>query len=223
VIFIVFIALPLHRYFSAPKHPNKNITNKHPFGNVKPSGEDQEITERLQQAVEVLWLRLLDHIVFSAALVRGSLKPRRESITSSYASRATYRLLISFIPAVRKAEIGYCELASRGPSWYDIHMVDFNRIIRESFWDSNISAEEIERIITGIDHRRKSQLFERILLNSSHYLLDLQLFSQADLRLLLEEYQPPEFNNEHAFRRKNIAEVFFFDKELQIGELQWPT
>jgi len=102
-------------------------------------------------------------------------------------------------------------------------MVDFNRIIRECFWDSNISTEEIKRILTGGDHRRKKQLFERILLNSPRYLLDLQLFDRDDLRLLLEAYQPPEFNNEHAFRRKNIAEVFFFDKKLQIGELQWPA
>ena len=102
-------------------------------------------------------------------------------------------------------------------------MVDFDRIIRECFWDSNISTEEIERIVSGDDHRKKSQLFEKILLNSSHYLLDLQLFDRDDLRLLLEEYQPPEFNNEHAFRRKNIAEVFFFDKKLQIRELQWPA
>lgn len=122
-----------------------------------------------------------------------------------------------------KAKIEYRELASRESGWYDIHMVDFNRIIRECFWDSNISTEEIGRIITGGDHRRKSQLFERILLNSSHYLLDLQLFDRDDLQLLLEEYQPPKFNNEHAFRRKNIAEVFFFDKELKIGELQWPA
>ncbi len=105
--------------------------------------------------------------------------------------------------------------------WYDTNMVNYDRIIRECFWDSHITAEEIQRIIHGDDLRKKKQLFEKILLNSSHYLLDLQLFSREDLHLLLEEYQLPEFNYHHAFRRKNIAEVFFLDKELKIGELEW--
>ena len=104
---------------------------------------------------------------------------------------------------------------------YDTDMVNYDRIIRECFWDNHITAEELQHIIHGDDLRKKKQLFEKILLNSSHYLLDLQLFSREDLRLLLEEYQLPEFNYDYAFRRKNIAEVFFLDKELKIGELKW--
>jgi len=102
-------------------------------------------------------------------------------------------------------------------------MGNFDRIIRECFWDSEIAEEEIERILYGDDYRRKKQLFEKVLLNSSHYLLDLQLFDREELRLLLEEYRPPDFNYDHASRRKNIAEVFFFDKELKISELKWPA
>ena len=37
----------------------------------------------------------------------------------------------------------------------------------------------------------------------------------------LENYKIPEFNAEYAFRRKNIAEVYFFDKPLLIDELKW--
>jgi hypothetical protein len=100
-------------------------------------------------------------------------------------------------------------------------MANYDRIIRECFWDSDTSEEEIRGIVSGDDTRKKKQLFERILLNSSRYLRDLQLFSREDLRFLLEEYRLPEFNYDHAFRRKNIAEVFFLDKELLIDELKW--
>lgn len=99
--------------------------------------------------------------------------------------------------------------------------MNYDRIIRECFWDSRTTMEELQHISAGEDLRMKKQLFERILLNSSHYLLDLQLFNREDLRLLIEGYQVPEFNHDHAFRRKNIAEVFFLDKELKIGELKW--
>ncbi len=40
--------------------------HNHPSGNVEPSSEDREITERLRQAGETLGVRLLDHIVFAA-------------------------------------------------------------------------------------------------------------------------------------------------------------
>ena len=113
------------------------------------------------------------------------------------------------------------QLAGRMPSWYYWGMVDYDRIVRECFWDSSISGDEIRKIVMQGDLRRKKQLFERILLGSSRYLHDLQLFDREDLRILLEEYKLPEFNHDYAFRRKNISEVFFFDKELKIGELKW--
>jgi len=100
-------------------------------------------------------------------------------------------------------------------------MVNYKRIIRECFWDLNTTEENIKQVLSGSDYRKKKQLFEKILLNSTHYLLDLQLFNKNDLYTLLENYQIPQFNYDYAFRRKNIAEVFFLDKELKIGELQW--
>ena len=100
-------------------------------------------------------------------------------------------------------------------------MEQYDRIIRDCFWDARITEEELKEIIAAGDWRQKKQIFERILLNSSRFLSDLQLFEREELRRLLEEYELPEFNRHHAFRRKNIAEVFFFDKELMIPELQW--
>jgi DNA repair protein RadC len=46
--------------------------HNHPSGNVEPSPEDREITERLRQAGETLGVRLLDHIVFAAGWNTGA-------------------------------------------------------------------------------------------------------------------------------------------------------
>lgn len=100
-------------------------------------------------------------------------------------------------------------------------MVNYERIIKECFWDIIVSKEDLRQILDGNNQRLKRRLFEKILLNSSHYLLDLQLFERSELCEFLEEYRLPSFNYDFAFRRKNIAEVFFFDKELKIGELKW--
>lgn len=50
---------------------------------------------------------------------------------------------------------------------------------------------------------------------------NLKLFKATDLKKLIENYKIPQFNKEHVFKRKNIAEVYFLGKELLINELKW--
>jgi DNA repair protein RadC len=40
--------------------------HNHPSGNVTPSADDRLVTQSLQQAGEILGVRLIDHIIFSA-------------------------------------------------------------------------------------------------------------------------------------------------------------
>lgn len=78
---------------------------------------------------------------------------------------------------------------------------DFERIKQECFWDSSIEEEEFLRTLKEGEHPKKRYLFEKILLNSTKVLLDLKLFERKELENLLEEYSPPEFNHDYAFRR----------------------
>lgn len=41
------------------------ILHNHPSGNVEPSSEDEDITERLSKAGEILGIPVLDHLVIS--------------------------------------------------------------------------------------------------------------------------------------------------------------
>ncbi|TVR94144.1 MAG: hypothetical protein EA428_00700 [Spirochaetaceae bacterium] len=102
-------------------------------------------------------------------------------------------------------------------------MHDLDRILRECFWDTNFSGDDIINAAGGRDVRRKAQVFEKVLLNSSHMLRDLELFPADELRALIQDYQLPQFNYEHAFRRKNLAEVYYLNGELKIPELQWKS
>ena len=100
-------------------------------------------------------------------------------------------------------------------------MTRYESIRKDCFWDLDISDEEIDAIIQGEDMRKKSILFEKILLNSTALFKDLALFEKEQLAQLLDSYQVPSFNADYAFRRKNLAEVYFFDKPLLIDELKW--
>lgn len=100
-------------------------------------------------------------------------------------------------------------------------MINYERIIKDCFWDLNINAKDIEDILYSDDKRQKAFLFNKILLNSTQMLIDLQIFSIDEIRTFLDEYKVPRFNHNYIFRRKNIAEVYFLDKLLEIDELKW--
>lgn len=42
------------------------VAHNHPSGNLEPSADDQEVTERLRDSGALLGIRLLDHVVFSS-------------------------------------------------------------------------------------------------------------------------------------------------------------
>lgn len=80
---------------------------------------------------------------------------------------------------------------------------------------------DIDTIVHGADFSQKVFLFDKILQNSSKLFNDLKIFSKDDLEQLLTAYQVPAFNRDYIFRRKNMVEVYFFDKPLLISELKW--
>jgi hypothetical protein len=100
-------------------------------------------------------------------------------------------------------------------------MVNYERIRKDCFWDLYISDKEIDSILSDEDIRKKTMLFEKILLNSTSLFNDLEIFNKNQLKEFLENYKIPEFNSEYVFRRKNMAEVYFFNKPSLIDELKW--
>lgn len=100
-------------------------------------------------------------------------------------------------------------------------MINYNRIKKDCFWDLNISNDEIDSILKSEDIRKRNMLFEKILLNSTSLFKDLEVFDIKQLEILINNYKIPKFNADYSFRRKNMAEVYFFNKPLLIDELKW--
>ena len=99
--------------------------------------------------------------------------------------------------------------------------VNYERILKDCFWDLNIKDKDIDDILNNNDLRRKKFLFSKILLNSTRVLIDLKIFKSAELKQMIEEYKVPRFNHDYIFRRKNIAEVYFLNKPVLVEELKW--
>ncbi len=100
-------------------------------------------------------------------------------------------------------------------------MIDYQRIIKECFWDIQMQPSDIDNIADSSDIAKKRLLFEKILLNSTQMFQDLLLFKNDELKVLLTNFNVPRFNKEYIAKRKNMVEVYFFDKPLTIDELRW--
>ena len=100
-------------------------------------------------------------------------------------------------------------------------MIEYERILKECFWDMDISKETIKNIVNGKNIREKSFLFDKIIKNSGRLFIDLNIFKKEELEKLIENYKVPNFNKNYISRRKNLAEVYFLNKPLLIDELKW--
>ena len=98
-----------------------------------------------------------------------------------------------------------------------------DNIIKDCFWDLDFTDKDLADIINSKDIKKKSFLFDKILLNSTNLFIDLKIFNSDDLKILIEKFEVPNFNYDYIFRRKNIVEVYFLDKPLLIDELKWVT
>ena len=60
------------------------VAHNHPSGNLRPSAEDSEITQRLKAAADILGIHFLDHVIFSennffSCRHEGLLKPKDDN------------------------------------------------------------------------------------------------------------------------------------------------
>ena len=103
----------------------------------------------------------------------------------------------------------------------EMSMDIYNRIIKDCFWDLKFDVNDIQKIISSNDIQKKSFLFNKILLNSTHMFQALKIFTIDEIRYFLDEFEVPKFNYDYIFKRKNMAEVYFLDRPLLIDELKW--
>jgi hypothetical protein len=85
----------------------------------------------------------------------------------------------------------------------------YNRIIKDCFWDLNFEANDIQKIISSNDIQKKSFLFNKILLNSTHMFQSLKIFTVDEIKYFLDEFEIPKFNYDYIFKRKTWQKFTF--------------
>lgn len=99
--------------------------------------------------------------------------------------------------------------------------LDFNKLIRESFWDYNITEEDILEIAQSNDFREKKHLFEKVLFFSTDRVRNIKsIFKKDDLEELFDSVSINQFNS-FAERNILIAKYFLLDKNIRVKGLEW--
>jgi len=100
-------------------------------------------------------------------------------------------------------------------------MNTLDKVIKECYWDYNISADELQAIIHSDNKDAKIKLFEKIVYNSSDKLGVLkELFSRSELREFLLKFKPT-YNQKYINRKVLLVKNILLGENNRIEALEW--
>ena len=94
------------------------------------------------------------------------------------------------------------------------------QIIKECYWDSNMTSQDLENIVVSKDQRELEKLFSKIIYNSKDKLNALQLFSQEQLKYLFSNFQVT-YNKKYIEKHILVLRVLLLDEKHEIKGLEW--
>ena len=94
-------------------------------------------------------------------------------------------------------------------------------ILKDCFWDYDLTEEDIGGIVESGDEREKMWLFEKILYNSRDPLKALTIFKRDQLSRLFKEFVVPEHKRGHIERRFLALKHILLGEKTKIKGLEW--
>lgn len=99
-------------------------------------------------------------------------------------------------------------------------MVNYKKIIKDCYWDSNITVDDLKSIVANNDPRELKKLFSKIIYNSKDKLQALQLFTQQQLNELFSDFQAT-YNEKYINRHVLILKSLLLNEKHDIKGLEW--
>ena len=99
--------------------------------------------------------------------------------------------------------------------------VNYEQIIKDCFWDYNISQSDIVDILKSNDMRLKQKLFSKIIYNSTDKARTLMtLFDEASLKKLFATFTS-SYNQKHIDRSVLVLKNILLGENNHIESLAW--
>jgi hypothetical protein len=95
-------------------------------------------------------------------------------------------------------------------------------IIKECYWDYNITEDDILNIIESDDFRLKQKLFSKIIYNSRDRIKSLQIFKRDELKKLFNSFSTGKvYHEKYIIRHLLVLRNIFLDENNIIEGLEW--
>ena len=97
----------------------------------------------------------------------------------------------------------------------------YERIIKECFWDYHILPDTLEKILTSNDLRAKQKIFSKIIYNSSNKVAILsQVFDQKTLKKLFDNFVAT-YNKIYIDKQVLLLRNILLGEKNCIESLEW--
>lgn len=96
----------------------------------------------------------------------------------------------------------------------------YQQIVDDCYWDSRMTATDVERIINSKDRREKQKLFSKILYNSRDKLQALKLFSKEELGIFFHDFKIT-YNVKYITRHFLVLKSLLLDEKVYVKGLEW--
>lgn len=95
-------------------------------------------------------------------------------------------------------------------------------IIKDCYWDYNITENDIIDIVESGNLRLKQKLFAKVIYNSHDRLKALQIFKIEDLKGLFDSFSPsPVYNQKIIIKHILVLRNIFLKENNKVEVLQW--
>ena len=93
-------------------------------------------------------------------------------------------------------------------------------IIKECYWDSNVTRIYIIKTINSNEKRELNKIFSKIIYNAKDKLLALHIFPQSQLEDLFSDFKVT-YNKKYITRHLLVLRSLLLNERLKIKGLEW--
>ena len=94
------------------------------------------------------------------------------------------------------------------------------KIIKECYWDYNITKDDLKKILDSKDTRDIKKLFSKIIYNSKDKLLSLKLFTTAQLEEFFQDFKVT-YNEKYISKHILVLKNLLLNEKNHIKALEW--
>jgi len=99
-------------------------------------------------------------------------------------------------------------------------MTIYEEIVRECYWDSNITPQELQKLVNSKNYRELKKIFSKIIYNSNDKLKALKIFEKDQLRRLFDDFKIT-YNDKYIKKHVLVLRTLLLGESHKVKGLDW--